>query len=271
MKKPLLIIACLVAALIVPVTGQEEKPPAFQSLSPQLQLPPLMMAQHMPHDTLSLLQFPGSSGEFKLTGEQRTAMRELNQFRQKASQASMMAMQKAQASGNFSPATYQEYLTAQKAMNAEVDRRLASLLSPKQQERLKQVQIQQVIRNYGFGVLALPELAEVLKLTDKQRDELVNKQIEVQKELRQLVNELRAELEETALNEVLTADQKAKLDSLTGKTFESKVPDYYEQSLRQQLRPSTTKSVLQGVGRAVEQIKKDFEGDKKDKKQKKSP
>lgn len=264
MKMPLFLVACLAAALIVPVTGQDEKTPSFQSFSPQL--PPLMMSQHMPHDTLSLLQFPGTIDEFKLTGEQLSSMRELNQFRVKANQTAMMAMQKAQASGNFSGEAYKEYQAARKEMNAEIDRRLAGLLSPKQQERIKQVQIQQVIRNYGFSALALPEMAKMLKLTDKQLDELVNKQIEVQKELRQLMAELRTELEETALKEVLTADQKAKLDSLTGKKYEPKLPDYYEQTLRRQLRPSKASSILEGVGRAVEQVKKDFEGDTKKKK-----
>ena len=80
------------------------------------------------------------------------------------------------------------------------------------------------------------------------------------------MQELRAELEERALKEVLTSEQKSKLDKLTGKSFSPKVPDYYEQMLRQQLPPSKTSNLLQGIGRAVERFKKDFQEDDKYKK-----
>lgn len=270
MKKPLLILACLSVAFIVPVTGQDEKKPSgFRSIPQNMQIPPLMQAQYTPHDAVSLLQYPGTMSEFKITPEQRQKMMEINKFRMEAHQKAMAAMQKAQSSGQFSPQAYQDYKKAQDELNAELDRRLGSLLTPQQQERMKQVQIQMVMKNFGFGALALPQIADTLNLTEKQKDELVDKQIEVQKELRELVQELRAELEERALKDVLTSEQKAKLDKLTGKSFSPKVPDYYEQMLRQQLRPSKTSNLLQGIGAAVERVKKDFQDDDdKDKKKK---
>ncbi len=104
--------------------------------------------------------------------------------------------------------------------------------------------IQMVMRNFGFGALALPQIADTLNLTEKQNDELVDKQIEVQKELRELVQKLWAELEERALKEVLTSEQKSELDMMTGKAYSPKMPNYYEQMLRQQLRPSKTSKPL---------------------------
>jgi len=98
---------------------------------------------------------------------------------------------------------------------------------------MKQVKIQMVMRNFGFGALALPQIADTVNLTEKQKDELVDKQIEVQKELRELVQKLRSELEERALKEVLTSEQKSKLDKMTGKAYSPKMPNYYEQMLRQ--------------------------------------
>lgn len=267
MKKPLLIVACLTAACIVPVTGQEEtKPAGFRSIPQNMQIPQLMQAQYTPHDALSLLQYPGTMSEFKITPEQRKTMMELNQFRMKAQQKAMAGMQKAQAGGTYSREIYEEYRKAQDELNTEIDKRLGSLLTPQQQDRVKQVQMQMVIRNFGFGALALPELAKTLNLTEKQKDDLVDKQIEVQKELGELVKELRAELEERALKEVLTSEQKVKLDKLTGKSFSPKVPEYYEQMLRQRLRPSKAKGILQGIGKAVDRVKKDFQDDDKDKK-----
>ena len=101
MKKPLLILACLSVAFILPVTGQDEKKPAgFRSLPQNMQIPPLIQAQYTPHDAVSLLQYPGTMSEFKITPEQRQKMMEINKFRMEAHRKAMVPCRKLSRAGS---------------------------------------------------------------------------------------------------------------------------------------------------------------------------
>jgi Spy/CpxP family protein refolding chaperone len=100
--------------------------------------------------------------------------------------------------------------------------RLQEVLLPHQFERLKQIDLQSRIQRGGPSALTEGELAETLGLTDQQKEQLRQRSQEVQQELQQKIQQLRTEAR-GKLMEVLTPEQRTKLESMLGEEFA--VPD----------------------------------------------
>lgn len=116
-------------------------------------------------------------------------------------------------------AKFDEIRGRMETMNADLDARLKKMLLPHQYERLKQIGVQSQLQQRGASALSSGEVAEALKLTDEQREKLEQRAEEVQQELQEKTRQLRDEARNKML-EVLTPEQRAKLDELMGEQFE---------------------------------------------------
>jgi Spy/CpxP family protein refolding chaperone len=105
------------------------------------------------------------------------------------------------------------------AMNAELEGKLKKVLLPHQFERLKQIDVQSRIQQRGASALSSGDLAEALDLTDEQREKLEQRAEEVRQELQEKIRKLQTEARDKMLD-VLTTEQRAKLNELMGDTFE---------------------------------------------------
>ena len=90
---------------------------------------------------------------------------------------------------------------------------------PHQMERLKQIELQSRIQRQGAGALTSDELAQQLGLTAEQQEQLQARAEEIQQEMEQKVAQFRLEARQKLL-EVLTAEQRQKLEALMGATIE---------------------------------------------------
>jgi Spy/CpxP family protein refolding chaperone len=104
-------------------------------------------------------------------------------------------------------------------LNAEVESKLKKALLPHQLERLKQIQLQSRMQSRFEGGLSSRAVADALELSDEQREKLEQRAEEVRKELQEKIRQAQAEAREKMLD-VLTPEQKAKLEELTGAAFQ---------------------------------------------------
>ncbi|RLS33316.1 MAG: hypothetical protein DWH79_07320 [Planctomycetota bacterium] len=112
----------------------------------------------------------------------------------------------------------QKWMEERRARTAEDDKKVAGLLSPEQLSRLKQIRIQAL----GAGVLMDETLAKDIGVTDDQ----VTKFQAAMQEMRQAApggggnpGEMRTKMTAKAM-EILSADQKSKLEALKGPAFD---------------------------------------------------
>lgn len=110
-------------------------------------------------------------------------------------------------------------------LRAEVEGRIAEVLTTQQMERLRQIDTQQQLDRGGARSLMGGPLADKLGLTDEQKAELRDKAREIQAEMQEKMAAARAEARDKLL-EVLTSEQRAKLDELTGAPFEMSDPPF---------------------------------------------
>ncbi len=121
--------------------------------------------------------------------------------------------------GNFRDMTdeqRQTWMEERRARNAEDDKKIAGLVSPEQLARLKQIRVQAL----GAGALMDESIAKELSITDDQ----VSKLQSAMRDMRQgggggNPGEMRAKMTAKAM-EILSADQKAKLEALKGPAFD---------------------------------------------------
>lgn len=103
-------------------------------------------------------------------------------------------------------------------VNADAEKRLKKVLLPHQFDRLKQIDVQMRVQQQGAEALTSGALAETLDLTESQRERLEERAAEVEQELQEKIGQLRIEARNKLLD-VLTAEQRAKLESLMGDDF----------------------------------------------------
>ncbi len=115
-------------------------------------------------------------------------------------------------------ARFGEIRTRFEAINKDTETRIQSVLMPHQFDRLKQIDLQARIQRGGAGALSEGELADALELSESQREQIREKSEVVQKDLQEKINQLRLDARNQLL-EVLTPDQRAKLESMTGAEF----------------------------------------------------
>jgi Spy/CpxP family protein refolding chaperone len=108
-------------------------------------------------------------------------------------------------------------------VNKDAEKRLKKVLLPHQFDRLKQIDVQMRVQQQGTAALTSGELAETLDLTNAQRERLEERAAEVERELQEKISQLRIEARNKMLD-VLTAAQRAKLESLMGDDFAATDP-----------------------------------------------
>ena len=119
-------------------------------------------------------------------------------------------------------ARFDEIRSRMEEIRADAESRVEKVLLPHQLERLKQIDVQARIQRQGAAALTGGQLAETLNLTPDQQQKLQARAEEVQREMDEQIRQLRLEARNKIL-EVLTAEQRAKLESLMGEQFD--VPD----------------------------------------------
>lgn len=104
-------------------------------------------------------------------------------------------------------------------LRKSVEEKVENVLSTQQLERLKQINAQVMIDRGGARALMGGPLAEELNLSDEQKSQMREKAQELQAEMQKKIEAARAEAREQ-LMEMLTSEQRAKLESMTGEPFE---------------------------------------------------
>lgn len=264
------------------VSAQDGESGALRSYvsSQSAMMNPRMMS-FMPSDLVSLLMQPHIVKELDVTTEQQKSVREIMMIRQQAQMKASMAMQEIgqemqkQFAAGKQPdpeamkkmqTVQKEFMAAQQQVQADADNAIFETLERKQAQRLMQIQLQITLKNNGLTSLAQEPLAEVLDITPEQKRKLVEKQIEGKKELDEMIEVLRSEMEHQALTEILTKSQLDKLGTMKGDTLEAKRPDFYSQYLRRQVlkeEPNFGSKLLEGARKAVEEVKKELGDDEK--------
>ncbi len=239
------------------------------------------MMSFMPSDLSSLLYQPHIVEELKISEDQQQSIREIMSIRRKAQSESSTLMRKiseerrkSYAEGKRPDAesiknmrkVHQQYKDAREQAQANAERAIFETLDRKQAQRLMQIQLQITLKNSGLTSLAQEPLAEILDITPEQKRKLVEQQIEGKKELDEMIEVLRSEMQHQALTDILTKSQLDKLGTMKGDTLEAKRPDFYSQFLRQQVlkeKPSLGSQLLEGARKTVDGIKKELGDDEK--------
>jgi Spy/CpxP family protein refolding chaperone len=110
-------------------------------------------------------------------------------------------------------------------INKDAEARMQSVLMPHQIDRLKQIDLQSRIQRGGAAALSEGELADTLGLSESQRDQIREKSEEVQKDLQAKISQLRVDARNQLL-EVLTPEQRSKLESMMGAEFAVPEPQF---------------------------------------------
>ncbi|MBI1900678.1 MAG: hypothetical protein HYS13_06150 [Planctomycetia bacterium] len=112
-----------------------------------------------------------------------------------------------------------ELTEASKKVQDAIQKEVDDILLPQQSKRLKQLVVQRRLRGFGGGIVSIDTLARALELSDEQKAELQEKSEALQKELQEEVARLQKKAR-SDLFELLTPEQRAQLESLTGEPFE---------------------------------------------------
>jgi Spy/CpxP family protein refolding chaperone len=110
-------------------------------------------------------------------------------------------------------------------INKDAEARIQKVLMPHQFDRLKQIDVQARLQRGGAAALTDGELADTLGLTESQRDQIREKSEQVQKDLNDKISQLRVDARNQLL-EVLTPEQRAKLESMMGTEFKLPEPQF---------------------------------------------
>ncbi|HEX4412548.1 MAG TPA: hypothetical protein VH107_02900 [Lacipirellulaceae bacterium] len=116
-------------------------------------------------------------------------------------------------------AKFDEIRTKFESINKDMEKKLDGVLLPHQLERLKQIDLQNKMRQRGASALTGGDVAEALNLSDEQRDKLEKRAAEVQEELQTKIKELQADARKKMID-VLTPEQQAQLQKMMGDSFD---------------------------------------------------
>lgn len=204
-------------------------------------------------DINMMLTLPQFVEELKITESQQEELAKVRAESQKAIAQAWSAARGRVGIRQFNVATWQK-------ARAEAEKNALAVLTNQQKTRLKEIRVQLALKNRGVTSLSISGgvFEDEINLTDNQKRKLSEKQQEIQQELRKIMAELKAEMQQEALGEVLTDSQMKTLKKLRGEHYEVKRPDY-SKIYRQRSRSP----IQQGAKRLLDNIKKDFEANKK--------
>ena len=116
-----------------------------------------------------------------------------------------------------------EFIREMQLVNREfVEKEIEKVLLPHQVKRMTEIQTQMSLKSQGTWALRQGKLAEALGITKEQQAELQKKAMEAQRKIQEETAKLKAKLEAEILEEVLSKDQRAKLNDLQGDKYEVK-------------------------------------------------
>jgi Spy/CpxP family protein refolding chaperone len=171
--------------------------------------------------TLGLVMRPEVQDELQLVDEQRDKVMDVVEESRDQMRDEMREM--FSGFGDLSEeerdARRDEIRSRFEAMNTDLESRLKKVLLPHQFDRLKQIGVQVRVQQRGASALSSGDLAEALSLTDEQKEKLEQRAEEVREEMQEKIRQLQAEAREKMLD-VLTPEQRAKLEQLMGDAFE---------------------------------------------------
>lgn len=169
---------------------------------------------------IGLIQTDEVQREIELSTEQEDELRAIREEVQDQIRGEMGDMFRGMRdmSDEERQARFDEIRTRFEDINKDVESRLQKTLLPHQFDRLKQIDVQARVQRGGASALTEGELAETLDLTDAQRDQLREKSEEVEKDLNDKIQQLRLDARKQLL-EVLTPEQRAKLEGMMGAEF----------------------------------------------------
>lgn len=106
----------------------------------------------------------------------------------------------------------------------EAEGRVEEVLTTQQMDRLKQINLQQQVNRGGARALMGGPLSEALDLSDDQKEQLQERAKEVRAEMEKKIQAARDEAN-AQLMEILSSEQKAKLQEMTGEPFAMSRPE----------------------------------------------
>jgi len=174
---------------------------------------------YVPSDTMSILRLPQFKKELELLDDQVEEIRMIQEEMQTQTREIFK-------DANFNRDAAQVVREAHSAIREQTEERLKKVLLPHQVKRLKQLQFQMQLRSRGASSLTSGALADALKMTDKQKTELAEKQQASQAKLQEEIEQLREKYQQQVLEDVLTKTQLRELKKLVGDEYEVKRPDY---------------------------------------------
>lgn len=178
-------------------------------------------------DPLSLLDNEDVRKELELVGDQ------LDKFQNAKAELREQIEEKAKsmASGKLDPSEMGSIAKEIAELQKGRQEKLQSMLLPHQLERLKQVALQIQMKKRGAAnTLLSDEVAEKLGIDAAQKKRIEERQKELKQELADRMAKLKDEMRDKLLSE-LTAEQKVKLEELSGDDF-----DYKPVSIQKQIQ-----------------------------------
>ena len=103
-----------------------------------------------------------------------------------------------------------------------MEKAFTEILLSHQKKRLDQIQYQLQLKSQGTNALQNPQLAKALGITDEQIKEMRQKALDANRKLAKEYQRMRRESQDKILADVLTKEQKKRLEELSGKSFELK-------------------------------------------------
>ncbi|MGD9636392.1 MAG: hypothetical protein AB7G28_04950 [Pirellulales bacterium] len=177
--------------------------------------------------TFGLIQQQEVQQEIELSEEQQTQLQSLGEEIRNQIRNEMQGMFDGMRdlSDEERQARFDEIRTKFEQINKDAEGRMQKVLMPHQFDRLKQIDVQSRLQRGGAAALTEGELADTLGLTEAQRDQIREKQEQVQKDLDEKIGQLRIEARNQLL-EVLTPEQRAKLEGMMGSAFALPEPQF---------------------------------------------
>jgi Spy/CpxP family protein refolding chaperone len=177
--------------------------------------------------TLGLIQQQEVQQEIELSEDQEAELQTLGESIRDEIRNEMQGMFQGMRdlSDEERQAKFDEIRIRFEKLNQNAEARMQKVLMPHQFDRLKQIDLQSRIQRGGAAALTEGELADTLGLSESQRDQIREKSAEVQKDLNDKIGQLRVEARNQLL-EVLTTEQRAKLESMMGAEFSLPEPQF---------------------------------------------
>jgi len=219
---------------------------------------------YVPEDVATMLSLPQFAEELKLSDGQQTSLQTIRRESQQATMKMWQDLRQQRASGGtrqFNSAEWKKVRQAQLDARQKAEDDALAVLDAAQKKRLQEVRVQIALKNRGLYSIGTGSgvVGEAIGLTDEQKKQLNAKQREIREELQKVMAELKAEMEQEALEEVLTDSQLQALQKVRGRYYEIRRPDYRQLYRRNR---SVGDQVQEGARKILDDVKKDFEDSK---------